>query len=232
MTASEKRSRSAIVCLVLAAVVGAGTALLVAGFLTEYGTTSGSRLEGATDAVAMGLLPLLVGWALAGAALAAGRRSPWLRRASLLVALVSVVGLMVGGAQAAVAKYDRFPTSPTCDPLGFAAPIKAMLERVQEAGAELEHPDRFGGGGSTGYDGCTDHLLNVTFDEAADHYRRELPARRWVITSHAASPLTARRGDLVFVLSGRRHGEISVHIGPTPSAARRVLESLDTEREQ
>lgn len=226
MTAGEKTSRGAIVYLVLAAVVGAATALMVAGFLTEYGTTTGSPFEGATDAVAMGLLPLLVGCALAGAALVAGRRTPWLRRASVLVALVSVAALLAGGAQAAVTKYDRFPTSPTCDPRGFAVPIKAMLERVQEAGAELGHPDRFSGGGSTGYDGCTDHLLNVTFDEAADHYRGELPARGWVITSHAASPLRARRGDLAFVLSGRRHGEIAVHIGPTPAAARQLAESL------
>lgn len=224
MTDGDSVPRRSIVLLVLAGLAGAGTALVVPAFLAEYGTTTGSRLEGATSALTTGFVPLLVALALAGVALVTGRRSARLRLASLVVAFLSVAGLLAGGAQAATSKYHRLPAVPTCDGQGFAKPVKAMLARVEDAAADLEHPDRFSGGGSTGYDGCTDHLLNLTFAEAAAHYRRELAVRGWAITSDGPSLLGARRDDLVFTLSRGRHGELPLHIGPTPAAARRILE--------
>ena len=81
-----------------------------------------------------------------------------------------------------------------------------MLRDVQAAFDELEHPDRFSGGGSTGVEGCSTFLLNVTFEDAAAHYRDALPAAGWHVTVDDDSRLEARRDGLVFVIANDRRG--------------------------
>lgn len=210
---------SAVVFLVLSAVVGAGAALFTLAFLTEYGTTSGSWADGALDGLELAVVPLLAIGALAAAALGLGRRSAWVRGLAIAVVLLSLGGVLAGGAQAAVAKYDRLPRLPACNSEDFdGSPAEPVVRAVQEAFSGLEHPGRFGGV-STGIDGCGTTLLNVTFDEAVAHYRQQLPATGWDVTRDDESGVTARRDDLVFVLIQDRCGSVAIAIRPREAHA-------------
>ncbi|HEX6246410.1 MAG TPA: hypothetical protein VFZ64_00950 [Nocardioidaceae bacterium] len=218
--------RKAVILLVLATGLGALTALLVSGFLTEYGTTSGSWAEGALDGLRSGAVSVVLVGILAGTAFALAGPSMRGRRLAPAVVLGTVLALLAGGAQAAMAKYDTLPVVPSCDAQEFAPPIEEMLTRVEEAFAELDHPDRFGGGGSTGVDGCETGLLNVTYAEAASHYRDELRRAGWTIGRDEATLLQARRGDLVFTLRATRWGEVVEGIRPTRAMSDALLADL------
>ena len=130
-----------------------------------------------------GLLPLLLVAALAGAGVWT-RSAGW--RSSLVagvVVLLTAAGLLAGGAHAAAAKYETLSTAPerVGDP-ELPPPVNTLLRRVHQEMTAIDHPDRFGGDLTVGYHGCTDTLLNVTFFEAARHYRTALPAAGWTIT--------------------------------------------------
>lgn len=213
----DRTPRRAWVCLVLAVVVAALTILLTAGFLTEYGTTTGSARDGARDGLAGAAVPLLAVLALAVVAFVSGRRSGPVRLLSLALVPLAVAGVLAAGAQAAVSKYDDLERVPDCVPEeAFGGPAETMLRDVQAAFAELAHPDRFSGGGSTGIDGCSRFVLNVTFDEAAAHYRDALPAAGWEITVDDATRVEAVRDGLVFRLTDDRteSGMVAIAIGP------------------
>lgn len=210
---NDRAPVSAVVFLLVSAAVGAGAALVTFGFLSEYGTTSGSRAEGSLGGLRFAAVPLVVTVALAAAAFVLGRRSAWLPAAAVAVVLVSVGGASAAGAQAAVVKYDRLPRLPHCWDEEFAgSPAEPVVRAAQEAFAGLEHPWRFSGGGSTGLDGCGTTLLDVTFAEAAAHYRGELPSAGWEMTGDDASGLTARRGDLLFSLTDSGCGSVAIAI--------------------
>jgi hypothetical protein len=202
-------SRAVIaVLLVLSGLVGAFTALIVYGFLAEYGPTSGSRVDGAVRGLGFAAVPLAVGMALAAIAFGLGRRSARVRGLSVALVVLSVCGVLVAGAQAAVAKYDRLPKVPNCGVDEFTG--SAEVRAIQDAFAELEHPGPFGGGWNSIW-GCGANLLNVTFDEAAAHYRGRLPSAGWNITRDDGGELAARRDGLMFVLA-ERCGSLAVEI--------------------
>lgn len=212
---TDKAPLSAVVFLLVSAAVGAGAALFTFGFLSEYGTTSGSRAEGALGGLRFAAVPLVVAGVLAAAAFVFGRRSARLPVVAVAVVLVGVGGVVAAGAQAAVVKYDRLPRLPHCYDEEFAgSPAEPVARAVQDAFAGLDHPWRFSGGGSTGLDGCGSTLLNVTYGEAAAHYRGALPSAGWEVTRDEASGLEARRGDLVFSLTDSGCGSVAIAIKP------------------
>lgn len=218
----DRTPRRAWVFLVLAAVVAALTVVVTSGFLTEYGTTTGSSWEGAGDGLTGAAAPLLVVLALAVVAFTSGRRSGPVRLLSLAVVPLAVAGVLAAGAQAALSKYDALERVPDCVPEeALGGPAESMLRDVQAAFAELEHPDRFSGGGSTGISGCSRFVLNVTFEEAAAHYRDALPAARWEVTADEASRLVATRDGLDLLLTDDRSesGMVALAIGPTEPLA-------------
>ena len=218
----DRAPRRAWAALALAAVVATLTIVVIAGYLTEYGTTSGSAWEGAGDGLTGAAAALLVVLALAVVAFVSGRSSAAVRVLSLAVVPLAVAGVLAAGAQAAVSKYDDLDRVPDCVPeeaIGGAA--ESMLRDVQAAYAELEHPDRFSGGGSTGIDGCSRFVLNVTFEDAAAHYRDVLPAAGWEVTVDEDVRLLATRDGLVFRLADDRteSGMVAVTIGPSEPIA-------------
>lgn len=218
----DRPPRRAWVFLVLAAVVAALTVLVTSGFLTEYGTTTGSAREGAGDGLTGAAIPLLVVLALAVVAFLSGRSSVPVRVLSVAVVPLAVAGVLAAGAQAAVSKYDGLERVPDCVPEeAFGGPAESMLRDVQAAFADLEHPDRFAGGGSTGIDGCSRFVLNVTFAEAAAHYRDALPAAGWEVTVDEAIRLVATRDGLVLRLTDDRSesGMVALAIGPAEPLA-------------
>ncbi len=202
------RSSVVVVLLVLSALVGAGTALILYIFLIEYGPTSGSRVDGAVQGLTFAAVPLLVAGVLAAVAFGLGRRSSWVRSLAVAAAVLSVCGVLVAGAQAAVGKYDRLAKVPDCGTAEVGGSPGARVAR--EAFADLEHPGPFGASWN-GIQGCGADLLNVTFAEAAAHYRDRLPAAGWAITRDNSSELAARRNDLIFVLT-ERCGPVSVEM--------------------
>lgn len=214
---SDRTPLRAWVVLALAATVATLTIVVTSAFLAEYGTTSGSAREGAGDGLKGAAIPLLVILALAVVAFVSGRRSVPVRLLSVAVVPLAVAGVLAAGAQAAVSKYDDLDRIPDCVPAeAIGGPAETMLRDVQQAFADLEHPGRFSGGGSTGIGGCSRFVPTVTYDEAAAHYRDALPAAGWDVTVDEDARLTARRDDLVFLLVDDRpeSGMVSVAIEP------------------
>ncbi len=195
-----KRTWFVLVLLVLAGVVGAGTAWFVYTFAVEYGPTTGSWVDGARWSLPLAAAPLLLAGVLATVAFVLGRRTPWARGVAAAVAGLSVVGALVAGGQAAVVKYDRLAKVPFC---GTAVEVSLTGARAAQAEyARLPHPEPFGASWY-GVGGCGAHLLNVTLAEAAAHYREHLADAGWAITRDDSSELAARRNELMFVLNER-----------------------------
>jgi hypothetical protein len=208
---SEKapvRTSLVVVLLVLAAVVGAGTALFNYFFNVEYGPTTGSWMDGAVTGLTGTAVPLLLAAVLAAVAFVLGRHTTSARAVAVAVVVLSAGGVFVGGGQAALAKYDRLAKVPYCGTAAKGLPAGAAAAAAEFA--RLEHPEPFGGGWN-GVDGCGANLLNATVAEAAAHYRERLPAAGWTITRDTSSELAARRGDLTFALT-ERCGPVEVEI--------------------
>jgi hypothetical protein len=195
-TADARVPTSAVVLLVLSALVGILSVAGTYAFLHEYGTTSGSWIDGAVGGVKFAAVPLLIVGALAGVAFFLGRQATWVVRAmAAALVVLAAGGAMVAGGQAALARYDRLPKVPFCGTETHMTGARA----AEAAFAEIEHPAPFGGGWY-GVNGCGATVLNVTFAEAAEHYREHLPAAGWRITGDTSHELAARRNDLLFVL--------------------------------
>lgn len=219
---NHRTRRRAWVFLVLAAVVATLTVVVTSGFLTEYGTTTGSAWEGAGDGLTGAAVPLLVVLGLAVVTFRSGRSSVPVRVLSVAVVPLAVAGVLAAGAQAAVNKHDGLERVSDCVPEeALGGPAESMLRDVQAAFAELEHADRFSGGGSTGIDGCSRFVLNVTFEEAATHYRDALPAAGWEVTVDEDARLVATRDGLDFRLTDDRaeSGMVALAIGPAEPLA-------------
>ncbi|MFG3714311.1 hypothetical protein [Micromonospora sp. NPDC047730] len=211
---TDRARLGAVALLGISAVVGATAALSTLGFVSEYGTRSGSWTRGAVDGLEFAVVPLLLTGALAAAAFGLARRSALLRGLAVAAALLTVGGVLVAGARGAVAGYDQLPRLPSCDGAQTAgSPAEPVVHAVQAAFAGIAHPWRFSGAESTGMHGCGTTLLNVSFDDAAAHYRAELPAVGWVVT-HDDSWLTAHRDGLVFVLAESQCGNVAITIKP------------------
>lgn len=181
-----------------AAVIGAAVTLANHVFLTEYGPTTGSLLDGALAGLAGGAVALLFAVALAVAALFVHRGSAWTRAAAAAVIVLSLAGAALAGAQAAAARYDSLPRVPDC---GAERVAGDGPPRFQDAFDTIAHPGRFGAVNSS-TEGCRGLLPDVGFGNAAAHYRTTLRDAGWEITKDDATRLTARSGELEFELAG------------------------------
>jgi hypothetical protein len=196
----KTRTIGATLTLILAVVVGAATAAVVYSFQTTYGPTTGSRVDGAVEALKGGAIGLAVVAALAVVTFVLARGSNWRRGLAVATAVLSVGALALAGGQAAVVKYDQLAKVPDCS----GAP------GLQAAADELDHPAPFGGGWN-GITGCGAEVLNLTFDEAATAYRAELVAAGWSVVTDDSSQLIARRGDITFAL-GQPCGSLTLEL--------------------
>jgi hypothetical protein len=204
----------AVVSLVLSACVGVGAALFLYVLARLFGPTSGFRVDGVVWALKFGAVPLLLVVVLAGVATRFGwRSSRWLRVLPAVAVLLGVIGLLIAGAQGAVGRYDDLAKQPECPYQGLRSETAAMA--AQQAFNELKHPGPFDRLVSASTEGCGSYLLNVTFAEAAAHYRTELPKAGWTIQTDNDIQLVATRGLLIFILT---HGcnNVPVDIRTTP----------------
>jgi hypothetical protein len=208
----------AVVFLAVSALLGVLSAGAAYAFLHEYGTTTGSWVDGAVDGLGFAAVGLVIVAAVAGVGLLVGRRTNWVRVGAVAVVALSLAGVMVAGGQAALGKYGWLDKVPNC---GTAAEGNMAGARAGEAEfARMAHPEPFGGGWY-GVDGCGATLLNASFVEAAAHYRVALPEAGWTITRDDSSQLAARRNDLIFSLMERCNAlEIEIRLAGTTNVNR------------
>jgi hypothetical protein len=198
---------------------GSGLLLLVTfvmsyGLILEYGPTTGSPWDGARQGFAWGAAFGLSAAALALGAVHLCRRSRVVRGLAGVVIVAGVVGPFLGGAFAVQEKYERLDDTPRCVFEGMGSGPAAAAARAAEAAfAELDHPSKVGGGGSSGMDGCDRQLLDISMAEAAGWYPAELERHGWTVRDKGPRGVTATRAGQVFRLT-EADGSPMIHIGP------------------
>lgn len=204
---------------VAALLAGSGLLLLVTfvmsyGLILEYGPTSGSAWDGARQGFQWGAAFGLSAAGLAAGAVHLARHSRVVLGLAAVAIVAGVLGPFVGGAVAAQEKYDRLDDSPHCvtDDLG-SGPAADAARAAEDAFAELDHPAKVGGGGSSGATGCDRQLLDISIQEAAGWYPAELGRHGWTVREESSRRVTATRGSQVFLLS-EVDGSPTIHIGP------------------
>ena len=101
-----------------------------------------------------------------------------------------------GAAVGVEQKLGRYPASPHCTAEFTTGPAVPVVRAAQAAFEELDHPGPFGGGGSSGVDGCSSEVMVADGVDPRPAYRRTLAAHGWAIESDAedgSAPSAARR---------------------------------------
>lgn len=198
------RTVLAVVLLVTAALVGAFAVLVGYGLTAEYGDIAAGTWENFTfgmEIAALGLVPVL-GLGL-GAWLLDRRRGFALAAAALPVLLV--LGVLATTPLAVQKKLAvQYDASPDCVAglEGERGPGVTGARRAQATFDGIEHVGRFGGGGSSGVDGCDRTLTAVDGEDVLAHYRRTLPADGWRVTESGDGHLRAERDGAAFEVRG------------------------------
>jgi hypothetical protein len=166
----------------------------IAGLGPVYGPATGRWLDGVAWAFSMSVALFFFGIiapVLIAAPFVLSRRGPSrIVAAILLVALV--VGIALAGVSAVGAKYEAAPKQPSCphadssvrdalDELGHVGPMDTIVE---------------------GIDGCETVLRSVSLAEAVDAYTVQLDKLGWTIEDLDDGGIDARRGGVLFTLSG------------------------------
>jgi hypothetical protein len=165
----------------------------IAGLGPVYGPATGRWLDGVAWAFSMsGLLFFgIISPVLIATPFVLSRRGPSrIVAAIFLVALV--VGIALAGISAVGAKYEAAPKEPSCphadsrvrdalDELGHVGPMDTLVE---------------------GIDGCETVLRSVSLAEAVDAYTVQLDKLGWTIEDLDGGGIDARRGGVLFTLSG------------------------------
>ena len=72
-------------------------------------------------------------------------------------------------------------------------PAVPVVRAAQAAFEEIDHPGRFGGGGSSGIDGCETEMALRDGQAALPPYREQLPELGWTIVTDSPDLLRAER---------------------------------------
>ena len=141
-----------------------------------------------------------------------GRRALTLAAASsVLLTLVAVPALAVVGVHR---KYDAMPRVPACTQGFTGGPAVPVVRAAQDGFDELDHPGPFGGGGTSGLDGCTSQLMTRADVDVVAAYRRVLPAAGWRLGTVRPDRVAATRDGLRFTASLDRDEVWWVRVGP------------------
>ena len=219
MTHAPARARSVIVVLLLllCALTGALLVAVAFGFSAEYADTDAGTLTLAASTLGDWAMFLVVPGAFAVAALAVARRHARLRVVTVtaLLLVLTTAGIAGGGVLGAAAKYERYPSLPSCTDEFTGGPAYPVVHAAQAAYEELDHPAPFSGGGSSGIDGCQRQLMVRGEVDPVAAYRAELTDNGWRLTEGATGEsLRAVRGSQAFEVTRGTHGDWWVWIGP------------------
>lgn len=205
-------TRSAIALLLVAAVLGGLTVSVAYGFALEYGDTGAPWWRSALDGLRWWWFGVAVVAVLGLGVLHLSGRSRPARWAVAVLVLGSLIGTGVGSAIGVAQKLGRYPATPRCTAEITSGPAVPVVQAAEAAFTALDHPGPFTGGGSSGIDGCSSHLVVPDGTDPRPAYRRSLPDHGWTVTRNAG-PLRAVRDDQAFELS-REGGAWAVWIGP------------------
>ena len=206
-----------VLLLAVTALVGLLVVAISYALAREYADV---RAEDST--VALGALrdwtPGLLLVTVLGAFVALTARGSRGRRALTLAAASSVLLTLVAVPASAVVgvhrKYDAMPRVPACTEGFTGGPAVPVVMAAQDAFDELDHPGPFGGGGTSGLDGCTSQLMARADVDVVAAYRRALPAAGWRLGTVRPDRVAATRDGQRFTASQRRDQVWWVRIGP------------------
>jgi hypothetical protein len=210
---NRSAARSALVLLVLAAGFGGVTVSVAYGFALEYGDTGAGWWRSAIDGLRWWWFGVAIVAVLALGALRLASRSVPVRSAVAVLVLGTLVGTGAGAAVGVEHKLGRYPATPHCTAELTSGPAVPVVRAAQAAYEELDHPGPFGGGGSSGVDGCSSEVMVADGADPRPAYRHTLADRGWRIESDDGDRLRAVRGDEAFELSAT-DGMWTVWVGP------------------
>ena len=229
MSHSPGRARPlvAVVMILLCGLTGALLVSIAFGFSAEYADTGADAFTLAASTLRDWAMFLVVPGAFAVAALAAARRHARLRVTAVtaLVLTFTTAGIAGGGVLGAAAKYERYPTVPSCTDEFTGGPAYPVVHAAQDAYDELAHPGPFSGGENTGLGGCESQLMVRGDVDPVEAYRTELADTGWRVTDGASGEsLRAVRDSQAFELTRGNHGDWWVWIGPRDPSRRQLDE--------
>jgi hypothetical protein len=100
------------------------------------------------------------------------------------------------------------------------------VTRAAQRGFEsIDHPGPFGGGGSSGVDGCSTQVMARDHVDVRGHYRTALPANGWRVVTDDTEVLRALHGRQAFELT-RDDSGWWVWIGPSRLQERPLPEGV------
>ena len=211
---TRARSVAAALLLVLTAAVGALFVTVVYGLSKEYGDTAESILRTGVGAIGQWALGLLVVGALATLAVAASHRQEKVRVLAGLLVVGTVAAVPVAAVLGVHDKYAGYPALPHCTAGIRSGPALPVVRASQRVFAELEHPARFSGGGSSGVDGCVQQLMVRDGIDPRAGYRDQLRDRGWRVVEDGPEALAAEKDGQRFELVRDELGW-TVGVGPT-----------------
>jgi hypothetical protein len=226
-TTSRARPVIVVALTLLCALTGALLVTVTFGFSAEYADTGADAATLAASTLGDWAMFLVVPGLFAAAAIAVARRHARLRVLSVTALLLTLTtaGVAGSGVLGAAAKYERYPSVPSCTDEFLGGPAYPVVHAAQDAYDELDHPGAFSGGENSGLDGCQSQLMVRGDGDVVGAYRDTLTDKGWRITAGASGEsLQAVRGDQAFELTHGDHGHWWVWIGPRDLPRRQLDE--------
>lgn len=190
----DHRLPRGLVFLALGVVVGGLVVSLVHGIAAEYADVAAPWPRQTGAALAFGGPFMAVAWGLLAVAFVRATAGSWVRPAAVALAVLGLLAMPVAQVAGVETKWDRYQAAPDCVGEFRSGPAAPVVRAAQAAYDEIEHPGRFGGGGSSGIDGCETGLSVRGDGDVLAAYRDQLPQLGWTVTADSADLLRAERG--------------------------------------
>jgi hypothetical protein len=207
----------AVVLLVLTVALASLVVDISYGLALEYGDTAAPDGRIAARSLrdwgmGVGLVVGLAGWVVVAARRSRGRRAMTVGAA--VAVAVTLVGVPGGAVLGVHQKLDAYPDLPSCTDGFRTGPAVPVVRAAQAGFAELDHPGPFGGGGSSGVDGCSTQLMVDGDVDVPGRYRGTLTDNGWWISHATPDLVAATRNGQGFEASRDQDGSWWVWIGP------------------
>jgi hypothetical protein len=124
----------------------------------------------------------------------------WMRGTAVAIPVLMLLGVVAVTPSALGKKSEQYAVVPQClsQGGGMAPAAERAVQQAQQAFESIEHTGRFGGGGSTGLDGCERRLEAEDDVDVLQHYRVALLQAGWRVVTDDGSHLRAERDGMAF----------------------------------
>lgn len=182
-----------LLLLVLGAVMGALVVSVVYGIAAEYADVAAPWPRQAGAALAFGGPFMAVAWGLLAVSFIRATAGSWVRPAAVVLAVLGLLAMPIAQVLGVETKWDRYEAAPDCVDEFRSGPAVPVVQAAQAAYEEIKHPGRFGGGGSSGIDGCETGVSVRGGGDVLAAYRDQLPQLGWTVTADSDDLLRAER---------------------------------------